>query len=74
MINQISFTNNRVKVRQLFICSTMLLALLGLIAGLMFFSVGERLFGLIQIFSGLALVIFLLGLAFLLFYYITCQK
>jgi DNA-binding helix-hairpin-helix protein with protein kinase domain len=71
MNNQIIFTDDKVKVRRLFFWSTLMLALLALIAGLMLYLVGERLFILIEIISGFAMVVFLASLAFLLFYYIT---
>jgi hypothetical protein len=70
-MNQITFTYDRSKVRQLFAWSTLLLGLFGFVASLMYFLVGERLFVLIEIFSGIGLVIFLLSIVSLIFYYLT---
>jgi DNA-binding helix-hairpin-helix protein with protein kinase domain len=70
-MKHITFSYDRGQVRQLFAWSTLLLGLFGFIASLMYIIVGERLFVLIEIFSGLALLIFLLSIGFLIFYYLT---
>jgi Na+/citrate or Na+/malate symporter len=61
-MEQIIITDDRVKVRQLFFWSTLMLALLVLIPGLMLYLVGDRLFIVIEIISGFALVVFLVSL------------